>query len=64
MDRNEMKKVPYVPSLEAIKESEEICNGYIGKYNGKGLYEKNKVHHSILYDDMHNHATTYECFSK
>ena len=40
MDRNEMKKVPYVPSLEAIKESEEICNGYIGKYNGKGLYEK------------------------
>ena len=42
MDCNEMKKVPYVPSLEAIKESEEICNGYIGKYNGKGLYEKNK----------------------
>lgn len=53
MDRNEMKKVPYVPSLEAIKESEEICNGYIGKYNGKGLYEKNKeIEKSFLYTDI------------
>ena len=25
---------------------------------------KNKVHHSILYDDMHNRATKYECLSK
>lgn len=53
MDCNEMKKVPYVPSLEAIKESEEICNGYIGKYNGKGLYEKNKeIEKSFLYTDI------------
>lgn len=48
MDCDEMKKVPYVPSLKSIKEKEEICNGYIGKYNGKGSYETNKEHEKFF----------------
>lgn len=28
------------------------------------FYENNKVPHSILHDDMYDHAIKYKCFSK
>lgn len=35
--------------------------GYLTKENN---FENNKVYHSILHDDMRDHAIKYECFSK
>ena len=51
--------------LLMIRQQRYPQSNWLWIFNRENDYmKKNKVYYSILYDDMHNHATTYECFSK